>query len=321
MKRVKNSVRIIALAVMVCCLLTMGVFAAEDGSVWVAQTTTENSTAAVVITDATVTDGVVEVRYDAEALTYQGVTVNETYVAMHAVNADEAGVVLVSWVAPGEVAVEGNEWLIQVDFAGTADDEITLEGDLTGGEIGEAPEVDKTELEKTVLEAEGLTEGNYTPATWAALQEALTAYQAVLADPTATQEEIDAANAALRAAIEALELAEGVAGETDKAELAKTIDVAEGLKKSNYTEASWKALEKALKNAKAVFADADATQEEVDDATAALKAAIAGLKLPGVADTGDDSDLVMPIVAAVVCVVAIVAILFVMMKKKKEGEA
>lgn len=321
MKRVKNSVRIIALAVMVCCLLTMGVFAAEDGSVWIAQTNTEDGTAAVVITDTAVTDGVVEVRYDAEALTYQGITVNETYVAMHAVNADEVGVVLVSWVAPGAVAVEGNEWLIQVEFAGTADEEITLEGDLTGGEIGAAPVVDKTELEKTVLEALGLTEGNYTPETWAALQEALAAYRAVLVDLTATQAEVDAATDALRAAIEALELAESFAGDADKAELAKTIDIAEGLKKGNYTEASWKALEKALKDAKAVLADADAKQEEVDAATAALKAAIAGLKLQGVADTGDDSDLVLPIVAAAVCVVAIMAILVVMMKKKKEGKA
>lgn len=321
MKRVKNSVRIIALAVMVCCLLTMGVFAAENGSVWIAETDTEGGTAAVVVTDAAVTDGVVAVRYDADALTYQSVTVNETHVAMHAVNADEAGVVLISWVAPAEVAVEGNEWLIQVDFAGTSEEAVTLEGALSGGEIGEAPEVDKTELEKTVLEALALTEGNYTAETWNALQEALAAYQAVLADPTATQAEVDAATAALRAAIEALELSGETAGDADKAELAKTVDIADGLKKGNYTEASWKALEKALNTAKAVLADADATQAEVDAATAALKAAISGLKLFGTVETGDDSDLVMPIVMAVVCVVAIAAILVVMMKKKKEGEA
>lgn len=321
MKRVRNSVRVMALALVLCMMMTMGVFAAENGSVWITETDTEAGTAAVIITDATVTDGVVEVHYDADALTYQSVTVNETYVAMHAVNADEAGVVAISWVAPGEVAPEGYDWLIQVNFAGTSDEEVTLEGTLTGGEITEAPAVDKSELEKAVLEAQGLNEDTYTAETWADLEEALAAAEAVLADPAATQEEVDAATAALRAAIDALELAETSTGDVDKSELEKTIGIAEGLKKGNYTEGSWKALEEALKEAKAVLADEDATQEAVDAATAALKAAIAALELNKAADTGDDANLVLPITAAVVCVIAIAAIVVVMTKKNKGGKA
>ena len=96
MKRVRNSVRLIALAVMLCMLLSLGVFAAENGSVWITETDTDDGTVAFVITDTTVTDGVVEVRYDADKLTYQLVTVNEACVAMHAVNADEPGVVKIS---------------------------------------------------------------------------------------------------------------------------------------------------------------------------------------------------------------------------------
>lgn len=318
MKSVKRSVRMIALAVMLCMLLTMGVFATNNGSVWITETSADDSTVAAIVTDATVTDGVVAVNYDADKLTYQGVTVNETHVAMHSVNADEAGVVLISWVAPGAVAPEGNEWLIQVNFAGTSDEGVTLEGSLTGGEITEAPAVDKTELQKAVLEAHGLNEEAYTAETWGALEEALAAAEAVLADPAATQEEVDAAADALRAAIDALE---PVAGTGSKAELEKTIGIAEGLKEGNYTEGSWKALEEALKDAKAVLADPDATQEEIDAATAALKAAIAALELKNVADTGDDTNLVLPIVVAVICVVAIVAVVAVMMKKKKEGKA
>lgn len=320
MKSVRKSVRVMALTLALCMLLAMGAFAAENGSVWITETDTDDGTVAFVITDTTVTDGVVAVNYDADKLTYQSVTVNETYVAMHAVNADEAGVVLISWVAPAAIQPEGNEVLIQVNFAGTSDEDVTLEGTVTGAEITEAPAVDKTELEKAVLEAQGLKEEAYTAETWADLEEALAAAEAVLADPAATQEEVDAATAALRAAIDALELANASTGDVDKSQLEKTIGIAEGLKKGNYTEGSWKALEKALKDAKAVLADEDATQEEVDAATAALKAAIAGLKLKGAADTGDNANLVMPIAAAVVCVVAIVTMVMVM-NKKKEGKA
>lgn len=319
MKRVRNSVRMLSLALVLCMVLAMGVFAAEPGSVWITETDTDNGTVAAIVTDTTVTDGVVEVAYDADKLTYQGVTAHEATVAMHAVNADEPGIVRISWVAPEAFTPACNEWLLQVNFAGTSDEEVTLEGTVTGGEITEAPAVDKTELEKAVLEASGLEEEAYTAETWADLEEALAAAEAVLADPAATQEEVDAATAALRAAMDALELAEASTGDVDKSELEKTIGIAEGLKEGNYTKGSWKALEKALKNAKAVLADEDATQAEVDAATAALKAAIAGLELSKVAATGDDADLVMPIVAAVVCVAGIAAVVVLM--KKKEGKA
>ncbi|MBQ8236726.1 MAG: FIVAR domain-containing protein [Oscillospiraceae bacterium] len=320
MKRVRNSVRVLALALVLCMIMAMGVFAADNGSVWITETDTDDGTVAFIVTDATVTDGLVAVNYDAQKLTYQSVTVNESCVAMHAVNADEAGVVLISWVAPEAFVPEGNEMLIQVNFAGTSSEDVTLEGTLTGAEITDAPAVDKLALYKTVLQAQGLDEDNYTAESWAAFEKALAAAEAVLADPAATQAEVDAAVAALRAAIDALELADVPAGGVDKRELKKAIIIAEGLKKGNYTEYSWNALVEALEDAREVFDDPNATQAEVDAAAAALKAAIAGLKIKGV-ETGDDADLVVPIVLAVVCVVAIVAVLVVMNKKNKGGKA
>ena len=317
MKRVRNSVRVIALATMLCMLLSLGVFAAENGSVWITETDTDDGTVAFVITDTTVTDGVVEVRYDADKLTYQLVTVNEACVAMHAVNADEPGVVKISWVAPNAFVPAGNEVLIQVNFAGTADENVTLEGSVTGAEVTKASPVDQTELRKAILETQGLNEADYTADTWAALEEALAAAEAVLADPTATQAEVDAAAAALWAAIDALELVEPVPGPVDKTELRKTIGIAEGLKKGNYTAASWKAMEKALKEAKAVLADEEATQDEVDAAAAALKAAIAALELNDAANTGDNADLVLPVALAVLCLSGIVAM--VAFKPKYKG--
>lgn len=320
MKRVRNSARVLALALVLCMMMTMGVFAA-NGSVWITETDTDDGTVAFIVTDTTVTDGVVAVNYDASKLTYQSVTVNESCVAMHAVNADEAGVVLISWVAPEAFVPQGNELLIQVNFAGTSDKDVTLEGDITGADITEAPaDVDKLALLKTIWQAQALDEEDYTAESWADLEEALAAAEAVYADPAATQEEVDAATAALQAAIDALELADVPAGDVDKRELKKAIILAEGLNKGNYTEYSWNALVEALEEAKEVYGDADATQAEVDAATAALKAAIAGLKVKGV-ETGDNADLVLPIVLAVVSVVAIAGVLFVMNKKNKGGKA
>lgn len=139
MKRVKNSVRVLALVVMVCMMLTMGVFAAENGKVWVTDASADGSTVAVVMTDSTVTDGVITLTYDASKLTYVGIECNELYVAMHAVNADEAGVVKISWVAPGEYDIDEADWLIQVNFSGTSRKDVTLEGTVTGAEIVTAP--------------------------------------------------------------------------------------------------------------------------------------------------------------------------------------
>lgn len=206
MNRVKKLVRMIALVAVLCALLAVSVFATETGSVWVSETSADGSTVAWIIADTTVTDGVITVTYDAAKLTYEGIELNETYVAMHAVNAEEAGVVAISWVAPGAYELDEADWLIKVNFSGTSETESTLDGTVTGAEITDAPAVDTTELEKAIELAESLKEGNYTKESWAALEEALAAAKAVLADPTATQEEVDAAAAALNAAINALVL-------------------------------------------------------------------------------------------------------------------
>lgn len=130
MKKVKQAARSLLLMVLLCALLTVPAFAADEDSVWVTLTETSGGTAAWIVTDTTVTDGVVELTYDSSALTYEGVTVTEAYVAMYSVNAEDAGIVRISWVAPGEYTpdAEGAS-LIQVSFSGTAkEDDISLSG-------------------------------------------------------------------------------------------------------------------------------------------------------------------------------------------------
>ena len=139
MKSVKRFARMMALAVAVCMLLAIGVFAAENGSVWVSVSSEEGRTTAIVKADCTVTDGNIVVTYDADALTYRGIEVNEDYVAMHSVNAEEAGVVRFAWVAPGEVEIDGEGGIVLISFSGESDEAPVLNGTVTDAEIVDEP--------------------------------------------------------------------------------------------------------------------------------------------------------------------------------------
>ncbi|HZG79758.1 MAG TPA: S-layer homology domain-containing protein, partial [Brevibacillus sp.] len=136
-------------------------------------------------------------------------------------------------------------------------------------------EVDKSKLQAKVDEiaAENLDEDDYTKESWRELEKALEKAEAVLADSHATQKEVDAALSALKKAREGLKKS----GEptVDKSKLEAKVDeiVEEDLDEDDYTGSSWRKLEKALKQAKDVLADPDATQDEVDEALAELKKA------------------------------------------------
>ncbi len=68
----------------------------------------------------------------------------------------------------------------------------------------------------------------------------------------------------------------------DTTALEKAIAAANAVDAEDYTDESYAALEEALAEAVAVLADSEATQEEVNNATKALNAAIAGLEKVGV---------------------------------------
>jgi hypothetical protein len=81
-----------------------------------------------------------------------------------------------------------------------------------------------------------------------------------------------------------------IISELNVQDLKKAMDKAEKLDGRNYTEESFAAVEKALKEAEAVLADPDATQEEIDAATKRLNDAMQALvkDQSGSADTGDN---------------------------------
>lgn len=279
MNRVKKTVRLLAVMVMVCMMLATTVFAADEGSVWLNAVQNEEQTDAYIVTDTAVADGLVELTHDAESMDYLSVEVNEEYVAMYSMNAEEDGTVKIAWVAPADVMPEENQWLFKVTFAGTGD--VTMSGSFNGGETAELAVLDVSKLEMAILEAEGLYEDNYTNRSWKTLEKALKLAKEVLADTTADQKQVNAAAETLNNGIASLELRLV----TNNVKLYTAILRAEGLKKDMYTAESWADLQAALKNAKVVNLNRRATQKQVDEATKALNEAIAALELKPVEPT------------------------------------
>ncbi|MBT9775418.1 hypothetical protein GPL15_02705 [Clostridium sp. MCC353] len=136
------------------------------------------------------------------------------------------------------------------------------------------------DLEELVNKAEGLKEAEYTQASWTAFADALTEAKEVLTNASATKEEKDGAKAKLQKAMDELKKAADTAG------LAGLVELAEKLKEKDYTTVTWKALEKALAEAKAVLADASAAEEELSAAQDKLQAAVDSLIK---ADSGSDN--------------------------------
>ena len=138
--------------------------------------------------------------------------------------------------------------------------------------------VDKTQLEQTLAQARALQAEDYTADSFAGVEKAMEAAQAVLDNAQATQAEVDAAVMALTQAMEALVEAPEPS-EVNKTLLEKTIAYAEGLDTTGVTDSAKAAFEKALTEAKAVMEDKNATQDQVNTAWDNLLNGIWGLGL------------------------------------------
>ena len=149
----------------------------------------------------------------------------------------------------------------------------------------------------------------------------------VLADENAMQEEVNETYDKLIRAYLELRL------RPNKDLLTDLINKAQGLNATNYTEATWKILEETLIKAKAVEANEEATELEINNARAAMEKAIEGLEikssLPGeiikpvtpqnkdngkekAIKTGDTINIVYPVTG-----LAIASIVLVINKKRK----
>ena len=131
---------------------------------------------------------------------------------------------------------------------------------------------DKKALEAFVNKVTGLNKDSYTKATWEAFEAALNNANDVLANENALETEVNEAYDSLVRAFLDLRLI------PNKDLLNDLINKAEGLEAANYSVDSFKVMQEALNNAKAVAANENATQAEVDNAKDVLAKAIANLQ-------------------------------------------
>lgn len=257
----RRIITMLLVLVMVLSMATAVSAAGTDGSAALGLKLTKADGEAVVTVTLQgcegVTNGRFSVDYDADVLTLVGVEVSDAY-AMSSVNDETAGTVWLAWVGSDLTA---ERTLMLTLYFTAAEDTVTVSAESDG----------------------------------------------IYADT----ELVDVAGASLTGSL---------TDAVDTTELEKAIAKAEELDEERYTEKSWSAVEKALENAKAVLADPDATQEEVDAAAKALNDAMAALKLLGGddTDTGDDAMLALPVMLAVICLLGIAA-LTVMNKRRNRA--
>ena len=148
-----------------------------------------------------------------------------------------------------------------------------------------APTVSKTDLDKAIkaIEAKNPDSSKYTADSWKTFADAMAHAKAVIADDSATQQDVDNALKALTDAYAGLTEKTPEPAPVNKSELDKKIKAieAEKLDVSKFTAESWKAFETALAHAKAVIASDSATQQDVDAALGALTSARDGLTEKG----------------------------------------
>ena len=145
-----------------------------------------------------------------------------------------------------------------------------VQGNVTAGATFVQIPAGKDNLDRAIEEAEKLKEEDYTAESWKSFEEALDEAKTVYDNKDADQTAVDAAEKALTDAQKALVSVTPQPPVVDKTKLETAIKAAEQLKEEDYTAESWKGFKDALDAAKKVYADENATQEEVDAAEKAL---------------------------------------------------
>src|SRR5699024_5733562 len=155
----------------------------------------------------------------------------------------------------------------------------------------EGDKADTSVLASTLETAKATDTTGKTDASIKALDKAIKKSEAVLADKTSSQAEIDQAVKDLEAAIEGL--VDQVEG--DKADTSALVSALETDKANDTTgniDASIKSLDNAIKKSEAVLSDETSTQAEIYQAVKDVEAAIKGLVDQVECDKADTSALV-----------------------------
>ena len=152
--------------------------------------------------------------------------------------------------------------------------------------------LDLTTLYQLIADAEALDSYRYTSDSWTVLENALNAAKNL--DPK-KQAEVDAAANDLAAALAGLEELPPV----DYTALNAALGEAKAATKGEFTDKSWNALQAAIIAAEALLPDRALVQSQVDTATEALNAALAGLTVPEITV---ETEIVTEVVTEIVTV-------------------
>ncbi|UXR29784.1 hypothetical protein MUA73_10230 [Staphylococcus simulans] len=147
---------------------------------------------------------------------------------------------------------------------------------LKDAQAGLVEKADKTELDKAINNAEGLTL-DPTDKEDKAVQEALEKAKAVQADANATQTEVDAAKDALNKAVEA----KATQDKADAlAELQKALDKAQSTDKTKYTPESVEKLDVSVNTGKAIVENSkEVSIKDIQETTKAIEDALKALEV------------------------------------------
>lgn len=131
----------------------------------------------------------------------------------------------------------------------------------------ENSKTDNKSLKAALEAAKKINKNDYTAETYAKLMEAIAAAEKVMKDDLAPQGDIDKA-------LKAIESAQnGLVSSANKSSLQSTINSANGIDRSKYTDESYARLRAAIDNAKAVLNNKKATQSEIDAQINAINSA------------------------------------------------
>ncbi len=191
---------------------------------------------------------------------------------------NEADYTAESWAAMQTALAAARETAANADATQSQIDEATFALSDALRKLEAVKPVNKNALNVVIERANERNEADYKAESWAAMQTALAAAQELAAREDATQEEVNAATAALREAIAELVRTDGTKDPTDKKGLNAAITRANERNEEDYTAESWTAMQAVLAEAQTIAAKTDATQTEVDEATFQLSDALRNLK-------------------------------------------
>ena len=203
--------RVLAILLALCLML---VFVPADRAnaadyapgLWLRQIPHGEGVTIAVCADSIVASGVITITYNQEVLAFQELKLEDQYVAYHAINAEDAGVIKISWIGTGAEPDAKGHVLMWLEFTGSAELSAVMSGTVyeASGSKLTITTLNETGVTAAIMQAETLQAEDYTVDSFAAVTAAVENANALLEQVAVTQSQLDAAAEALNVAMECL---------------------------------------------------------------------------------------------------------------------